>query len=167
RSKGYAGARRCLLRAFALRRSLSHYQESDRGGALASHRRRIASPRSSGAHSARHVRSRCAMGACARSRRSSVLRGCRAHADQGRRPSPIAAARSPPPRRDRRRAVCPHRALRLYRFGYYRAAERLIDGLLELVLCLRGEIEPAILLGEAFLLEDILLPYPANATHAQ
>jgi hypothetical protein len=34
-------------------------------------------------------------------------------------------------------------------------------------LCLRGEIEAAILLGEAFRFEDTLLPYPANATHAQ
>src|SRR4029079_4049343 len=53
------------------------------------------------------------------------------------------------------------------RRGHYRAAERLIAVVFELVLCLRGEIEAAILLGEAFRFEDTLLPNPANATHAQ
>ena len=68
------------------------------------HRRRHAASRSAGAHPARHVRSRRAVGPCARPGRSAMLRRCRADAHQGRRPSPVARAGSAPPRIDRRRS---------------------------------------------------------------
>src|SRR3989304_2533312 len=53
---------------------------------------------------ARHVRPRRALGPYARPRRSSVLRRRRADPHQGRRPPPVTASRSAPPRIHRCRA---------------------------------------------------------------
>ena len=104
RDQGDSRPRRRPLRAFALRAALPHHQASDRGGAQSPDRRRDASPRSAGAHPARHVRSRRPLGPRARPGRSPVLRRCRAHPHQGRRPPPVPARGLIPPRSDRRRA---------------------------------------------------------------
>src|SRR5262249_52301438 len=150
---------------FGLRRTLSHLQTSDRGRALTSHRRGIASPRPPGTHPARHVRCGRAVGPRARPGRSSLLLRPRAHADQGRRSPPIAAARCAPPRSHRCRADRPSlERLGLRGLRHHGAAERFLDGVLELILRLDGE--SAILL-ETFGIENALFSHPAQSPNTQ
>src|SRR5262245_21993258 len=51
--------------------------------------------------------------------------------------------------------------------GYHRAAERLLESLAQLVLRLDGEVEAAVLLGEAFRFDEALHAHPGVALHAQ
>jgi hypothetical protein len=52
------------------------------------------------------------------------------------------------------------------RTPHHRAAERFLDGVLELILRLGGEIESAILL-ETFGIENALFSHPAQSPHTQ